>query len=144
MSYCRRSRPCPIERLSADSPQHHYTLGIDGERISSPGVSEPRELHDRAARRVEDQSLDSFRFALDAIALATQNGDLRYRGHDVEIKYAERVARLSPGTELASRFFASSVTMQEILPARIGAPSLLPVTGRRNATSQRLRSRPGP
>jgi hypothetical protein len=50
------------------------------------GVGQPRELHDRPARRVKDESLDILGFAFHATALAGQEGDLGYRGHDVEIQ----------------------------------------------------------
>jgi hypothetical protein len=85
-------------------------LGVDGQRFSGLGVSQPCELHDRSARRVEDQTLDILCRALDAAALASQDGDFRYRGH-VEIKDAERPERLSPGTADVRRWLAPRVSI---------------------------------
>ena len=66
--------------------EHHNAFGIDRERFSSLGVSQPSELHDRPTRGVDDESLDIFGLAFHATALAGQQGDLGYRGHDVEIQ----------------------------------------------------------
>ena len=68
------------------SSEHHNTFGIDRERFSGLGVSQPRELHERPACGVKDDSLDILGFALHATALAGQKGDLGYRGHDVDIQ----------------------------------------------------------
>jgi len=69
-----------------EGSEHHNAFGIDRERFSGVGVGQPRELHDRPARCVEDESLDILGFAFDATALAGQEGDLGYRGHGVEIQ----------------------------------------------------------
>jgi len=69
-----------------ESSEHHNAFGIDRERFSGLGVGQPRELHDRPPRRVEDESLDILGFAFHATALAGQKGDLGYRGHGVEIQ----------------------------------------------------------
>lgn len=87
-----RSPNGPGRPLGTRSPQHDDTLGVDDQRLSRLGFREPRELHDRPTRRVDDQSLDILGFALHATALAGQKGDLGYRGHDVEIQGGVRDA----------------------------------------------------
>jgi len=69
-----------------EGSEHHNAFRVDRERFSGLGVSQPRELHNRTTRRVDDESLDILRFAFHATALADQQGDLGYRGHDVEIQ----------------------------------------------------------
>jgi hypothetical protein len=69
-----------------ESSEHHNAFGIDRERFSGMGVSQPRELQDRPTRRVEDNSLDILDIALHVTALASQKADLGYGGHDVEIE----------------------------------------------------------
>jgi hypothetical protein len=86
-------------------------LGVNGERFSGLGVGQPCELHDRSARRVEDQTLDILCRTLDAAALASQDGDFRYRGHDVEIKDPQRAAPLSPGIADINRWLAPRVSI---------------------------------
>lgn len=91
-----------IEQLRDDTSEHHHTLGIDAERLSGLDFSHPGEFHDRPTRRVKDQLLDILGVALHAEALATQEGDLRYRGHYVESKDAEGATSLSRSMAHAS------------------------------------------
>jgi hypothetical protein len=75
-----------VRMVRLDCSEHHNAFGIDRERFSGAGVGQPCELHDRPARRVDDESLDGLGFAFHATALAGQEGDLGYRCHDVEIQ----------------------------------------------------------
>ena len=75
-----------VRTVRLECSEHHNAFGIDREPFSGLGVGQPRELHDRPARRVDDESLDIPGFALHETALATHEGDLGYRGHDVEIQ----------------------------------------------------------
>ena len=44
--------------------------------LAGLGVSHPGEVHQRAARRIEDQGRDVFGHSLDPIALAAYDDDL--------------------------------------------------------------------
>jgi hypothetical protein len=54
---------------------------VDGEVLSGLGVDEPRELHDRAPRRVEDDALDVLGSYCDLITDPSNDGYLRCGGH---------------------------------------------------------------
>ena len=53
-----------------ESSEHHDAFGIDRDTFAGLSVGQPRELHDRPTRRVEDDSLDILGVALHAAALA--------------------------------------------------------------------------
>jgi hypothetical protein len=76
----------PGRPLGTRSPEHDDTLGVDDQRLSRLSFGEPRELHDRPARRVEDDLLNLLDVALDAMARAAEDGDFRDRVHDGHVK----------------------------------------------------------
>ena len=49
-------------------------IRVDGDRAPAHGVGEPRQLHDRPARRADDGRLDRVRGAPDLVALARHDG----------------------------------------------------------------------
>jgi hypothetical protein len=68
----------------AGSSEGHHGRRVDAEGLSGLCVGEPRELHERAACCVQDQPLDLSDIAIDAVALAAVEGDLRDRAHDAK------------------------------------------------------------
>lgn len=75
-------------------------LGIYAHGLRGLCVSEPSELHDRAAGRVQDQLLDLFDVTVDAVELAAEQGDLGDRRHQAAMGTPARVNRLGTGARL--------------------------------------------
>jgi hypothetical protein len=89
-------------------------LGVDAETLGSVRVSHPGELQDRAARGVQDLLLDLFGVAMDAMALPTEQRDLRDRIHHAASGTPGQMRRFSPDRIESSRWLAPLISLLSI------------------------------
>jgi hypothetical protein len=92
-------------------------FGVDAKGLSSLCIDHPGELQDRTACGVQNQLLDLFGVAIDAVALPAEERDLRDRIHHTASGTPGRVSRASPDRIGRSRRLAprvSTITLKSI------------------------------
>ena len=89
-------------------------LGVDAEQLGSLRISHPGELQDRAARGVQDQVLDLFGVAMDAMSLPAEQRDLRDRIHHVASGTPGQTRRVPPDRIESSRWLAPLISLLSI------------------------------
>lgn len=95
----------------ADSAERHYVRGVDTQGLCGLCLGQPCELHDRAACSIQDQLLDLFDLAVDAMALAPDEDDLGDRPHYPASGPSGRASCVSPSRKQRPRRLAARMSI---------------------------------
>lgn len=79
---CRRA-------LGPGSSKRDDVIGIDGQSAACLDFGDPRQLHDRTASRVQNQSFDVLGVSFDAVALAGHEQYFRRGGRGLRLVLAQ-------------------------------------------------------